>query len=107
MGGCLTYEARRFAVEQSRYDADVVDDEAAAPDEALELRRSAQLREPIPVAADKNEAVEVPTVRLEDRDLEALDLALLLEFAVVGQRFSEDLGCLDLASSSGLPEAKE
>ena len=103
----MTHITGRFAVEQSRHDADVLDNEVSAQGHAFELRRGAQLAESIPFAADQDEAAEVATVRLEDPDLKALDLTSLLELAVVGQRFSEDLGCLDLPPANGATEPYE
>jgi hypothetical protein len=42
----LTHEAGRLAVEQGRYDADILGNEAGVQCEAFELRERAQLAEP-------------------------------------------------------------
>ena len=46
-------------------------------------------------------------MRLEEDGLEVLDLALLLQAAVVGQRLVEDLERLGLATSNDLTPADE
>ena len=72
-------------------DTEAVDDECRAERELRELLAHAQRGEPLGVAADENEAVEIAAVRLEEHGLEALDRPLLLEPRVVAEDLVEEV----------------
>src|SRR5260370_31403131 len=73
----------------------------AARDEVEELFARADLVQPRLLAADEHEAVEVASVRLDQGGLEALDLPLRLQPAVVPERLLEHLARLLLAAGDG------
>jgi hypothetical protein len=88
-------------------DAEVLDHQGRFRRDLRELLTDAQRRELLGLAADEDEPVEVPAVRLEEDGLEVLDRALLLETAVLRERLVEDLDRLRLATSNHLAPADE
>jgi protein-S-isoprenylcysteine O-methyltransferase Ste14 len=83
---------------------EVLDDELASHGQPLELLAAANARELVLVTAQQEEAIQFPSVRLEESRLEALDLTLLLQTGVILEGFVEHLDGLSLAASHGSPE---
>src|SRR3954454_5347474 len=102
VGDCLLEvgdRAREPVVDEGPDHADLLDDQARAGRHPDELVVESQRREGVLVPPEHREPAEVAAVGLEQRNLEALDLALLLEPAPVLDRLVEHLEALGLAPS--------
>ncbi len=85
----------------------MLDSEATAEKQALELRGHTDSTQLLLASPQQDEATEIAAVHLEDRDLDVLHFAALLEACVVGHHLLEDLARLDLATGARSSKAEE